>query len=60
MWTQLVDANHLNRMGPETTQAPSEFFIERQRRHAATLEKLEKLRAARLAKPTPKGRRRHA
>lgn len=54
MWTQLVDANHLNRIGPETSQAPSESFLERQKKHAEGLAKLEQLRAVRLAKTPPK------
>lgn len=57
MWTQLVDSKQLNRIGPETTQAPSAFFLDRQKRHAERLEKLEELRAARLAREVPKGRR---
>ncbi len=57
MWTQLVDANQLNRIGPERFQGPSELFVERERRHAERLEKLERLRAARLANAMPKGRR---
>jgi hypothetical protein len=57
MWTQLVDANHLNRIGPEASQAPSASFIEREKRHAERLAELEKLRAARLAMATPKSRR---
>lgn len=59
MWTQLVEANQLNSIGPDHSQEPSEFFIERERRHAERLEKLAKLRAARRAIATPK-RRRHA
>jgi hypothetical protein len=58
MWTQLLDANHLNRIGPDTSQAPSESFIEREKKHAERLAKLEQLRAVRLAKATPKARRR--
>ena len=58
MWTQLVDASHLNRIGPDTSQAPSASFVEREKRHAERLAMLEKLRAARLAKATPKRRRR--
>jgi hypothetical protein len=58
MWTQLVDANHLNRTGPETSQAPSQSFLERQKKHAEGLAKLEQLRAVRLAKVPPKRRRR--
>lgn len=57
MWTQLVDSKQLNRIGPDTTQAPSEFFLDREKQHAERLEKLEKLRAARLASEAPKGRR---
>jgi len=59
MWTQLAEAKQLNNLGPEASREPSEFFIERERRHAERLEKLTKLRAARLANATPK-RRRHA
>jgi hypothetical protein len=59
MWTQLAEAKQLNNLGSEISQEPSEFFIERERRHAERLEKLTKLRAARLANATPK-RRRHA
>lgn len=55
MWTQLVDANRLNNIGPEVPQGPSERFIERERQHAERLRQLEKLRAARLARPK-KGR----
>jgi hypothetical protein len=58
MWTQLVDANHLNRVGPETSQAPSVSFLEREKTHAERLAKLEQLRAARLAQAKPKARRR--
>jgi hypothetical protein len=58
MWTQLVDSRQLNRIEPETSQAPSEFFLDRQKRHAEQLEELERLRAARLARQTPKARRR--
>jgi hypothetical protein len=54
----LVDANHLNRTGPETSQAPSQSFLERQKKHAEGLAKLEHLRAVRLAKAPPKRRRR--
>ncbi len=57
MWTQLVDPRQLNRIEPETSQAPSAFFLDRQKRHAERLEELEKLRAARLARPAPKNRR---
>jgi hypothetical protein len=59
MWTQLVDANRLNTIGPEHSQGPNDVAIERERRHAERLEKLAKLRAARLAVAAPK-RRRHA
>ena len=59
MWTQLAEAKQLNNLGPAPSQEPSEFFLERERRHAERLEKLTKLRAARLANTTPK-RRRHA
>jgi hypothetical protein len=54
MWTQLVDSKQLNRIEPETSQAPSEFFLDRERRHAERLEKLEKLRAVRLASAASK------
>ena len=49
MWTQLVDAAQLNNAGPGASPAPSDFFLERERRHAERLEKLAQLRAARLA-----------
>jgi hypothetical protein len=49
MWTQLVDTKQLNNIGPENSPAPSDLFVERDRRHAERLEKLAQLRAARLA-----------
>jgi len=49
MWTQLVDATQLNNAAPGTSPAPTDFFLERERRHAERLEKLAQLRAARLA-----------
>ena len=58
MWTQLVDASHLNRIGPETSHEPSASFVEREKRHAERLAELEKLRAARLADQAQKSRRR--
>lgn len=56
MWIQLVDANALGGVGPRTAIEPSHFTIERERQMEELLRKLERLRAARLAKesePTP-------
>jgi len=58
--SDVEDSGRLNRIGPEISLRPTEVSLERERRHAEGLQKLAKLRAARLAEATPvRKRRRH-
>lgn len=58
---EFEDSSRPNRIGPEFSLQPTEVSLERERRHAEGLQKLAKLRAARLAEAAPvrKKRRSH-
>lgn len=56
MWMQLIEANHLDKARSSIAPEPTSVLVERERRHAARLAHLNRLRAARLAHAQPKGR----